>query len=292
MSLSKFLFSENIPLLQLGSFTQPYILNVENTFLMGKANPAVSLKTVSSLILKQEKEGDLLYNTIELTHITGDTEDNTMKQFLLQSLALSEISGRLHIKRNRDGKILSVENKEDLQKDWEEWKQNRLPAVFPEEKDRNTFISGYENGLKDFDVAIKKNLQYILLLPEIYSLIFPPNQHFIFLSGPFQFSSRLVSGMEYAYQLKLVKLDEEKDILSVELHSVLNNENDLIRNHLKKLYESNPEFSTDQFEFSITIQYTFEKLTSKINKAELHLTEKMHDNLAYTIKMELEQKSE
>lgn len=288
MNISKSIFGENIPLLQLENFTQSYTLNVENTFLMGKENPPVSLQTASSLVIKQEKENDFLYNTIELTHITGDTENDTMKPFLLQSLALADISKSLCIKRNKDGKILSAKKKENLRKDWELWKQEKLSSVFPEEKDRNTFISNYEKGLEDFDAAIRKNLQYILLLPEIYSLIFPPNQHFVFLSGPFQFSSRLAGGTEYIYQLKLVKLDEEKDILSAELHSVLNNENDLFRNHLKKLYESNPGFSIDQFEFSIRIRYTFEKSTSRIIQAELYLTEKMHDHLAYTIGMKLE----
>ncbi|NML69646.1 hypothetical protein HHL23_07540 [Chryseobacterium sp. RP-3-3] len=288
MSLSKSLFGENIPLLQLESFSQPYTLTVENTFLMGKENPPISLKTTSDIVLKQDKDDNFLYNTIELLHITGDTEDHIMKPFLMQSLALSDISRSLFIKRNLDGKMLSVEKKEDLWKDWELWKQNKLSSVFPEEKDQIKMISNYEKGLKDFDTGLKKNLQYVLLLPEIYSLIFPPNEHFSFLSSQLQFNSRLVDGMEYNYQMKLVKLDEEKDTLSVELHSILNNKDELIKSHLKKLYEDKPDFSVDNFEFSIKVKYSFEKSSSKINNAELHFTEKLHDHLAYFVDMRLE----
>ncbi|MBB6369754.1 hypothetical protein [Chryseobacterium shigense] len=287
MSISKFIFGENIPLLQLEKFSQEYILNIENTFLMGQENPPISLKTTSEVVLEQEKDETSVFNTIKLLSISGDTEDHIMKPFLLQSLALSDISRNLYIKRNLDGKILSVENKDDLRKDWESWKQNKLASVFPEEKDQIKFISNYEKGLKDFDTGLKKNLQYILLLPEIYSLIFPPNEHFIFLSGPLNIHSRLIDGMNYNYQLKLVKVDEESDVLSVELHSVLNNKDELIKNYLKKIYENKPEFSIDCFKFSIKIKYSFQKSTSKINNAELHFTEKLHDHLAYLIHMKL-----
>lgn len=292
MSISKFLFGENIPLLQLKKFSQEYILDVENTFLMGQENPSVSLKTTSEIVLEQEKDEASIFNVIKLLSINGDTEDHIMKPFLLQSLALSDISRSLYIKRNLDGKILSVENKDDLWKDWESWKQNQLSSVFPEEKDQSKFISNYEKGLKDFDTGFKKNLQYLLLLPEIYSLIFPPNEHFIFLSSPLNIHSRLVDGMNYNYQLKLVKLEEENDLLSVELHSILNNQDELIKNYLKKIYENKPEFSIDCFEFSVKIKYSFQKSTSKINHAELYFTEKLHEHLAYLINMKLGTKAQ
>lgn len=288
MSVSKFLFGENTPLLQLGKFSQTYKLSVENTFLMGGKNPPIILKTISDIVLGQEKEGDFLYNTIELLNITGETEDDMMKPFLLQSLALSDISRNLFVKRNLNGKILSVERKEDLWKDWEIWKQNRLKAVFPDEKDQNKFTINYENGLKDFDTAFKKNLQYLLLMPEIYSLIFPPNHHYSFLYSPLTFNSRLVDGMEYVYQMKLVKLDEEKDLLSMELHSVLNNKEELERSHLKELYNNQNDFSIEDFIFSVKIKYVIEKSSAKINSAELNFSEKLHHHLMYSITIGLQ----
>ncbi|MBP2617545.1 hypothetical protein [Chryseobacterium jejuense] len=287
MSISNFFFGENIPLLQLEKFSQEYTLNVENIFLMGKENSPISLKTSSELFLDQQKESDLIYNRIKLLEITGDTEDHTMKPFLLQSLALADISRNIYIKRNTDGKILSVENKDELWKSWEEWKENKLPFVFPEEKDQVKFVTNYEKGLKSFEGELKKNLQYILLLPEVYSLIFPPNEHYSFLSSPLSIRSRLMQGVEYSYQLKLVKLEEENNTLFVEFHSVLNNREELIKSHIKKLYENEKEFSIDQFEFSVKTKYNFEKSTGKIMNAELHFTEKMHEHLAYLIDMDL-----
>ncbi|MDM1555515.1 hypothetical protein PYS58_02505 [Chryseobacterium indologenes] len=291
MSISNFFFGENIPLLQLEKFSQEYTLNVENTFLMGKENPPVSLKTSSELLVDQHKESDFIYNTITLQEITGDTEDHSMKPFLLQSLALADISRNLYIKRNANGKILSVENTDELWKSWEEWKEDKLASVFPEEKDQIKLVTNYEKGLKSFEGELKKNLQYILLLPEVYSLIFPPNEYYSFLSSLLSIRSRLMLGVEYNYQLKLVKLEEENNTLSVEFHSVLNNAEELIKSHIKKLYEHEKEFSIDQFEFSVKTKYNFEKSSGRIMNAELHFTEKMHEHLAYSIDMDLKIKS-
>lgn len=287
MSKSQFLFGGNIPLLQVANFSQAYALHVENTFIMGKENPPVSLQTSSHIILEQENTGNAIYNTIRLLKINGHTDDDTMKPFLEQSLALADISPNLYIKRNLDGKILSVEKKEDLWKDWEKWKQNSLKTVFPEEKDQHKFTVNYENGLKDFDTSLKKNLQYILLMPEIYALIFPPNDHFSFLYNPLKLSSRLVEGMEYQYQMKLVTLEEDQEIISAELHAILNNKEDLMERYINKLYEGRQDFSVNDFSFSIQIKYIFEKSSAKIKKAELRFSEQLHADLVYMIQMDL-----
>ncbi|MBP1164133.1 hypothetical protein JOE44_001017 [Chryseobacterium sp. PvR013] len=290
MSISNFLFGENIPLFQLEKFSQEYTLKVENTFMMGKENKPISLKTSSDIIIEQEKRDHDINNTIKLQEITGDTDDTLMKPFLLQSLTLADISRNIQLKRNLSGKILSIENKPDLWKNWEEWKENKLASAFPEEKDQNKLITNYEKGLKNFDVELKKNLQYILLLPEVYNLIFPPNEYYSFLFSPSNIHSRMIDGVEYHYQLKLVKLEEENDNLFVEFHSVLNNQDELMKSHIKKLYEKEKDFSTDQFEFSIKTKYNFEKSTAKILNAELHFVEKMHEHLAYLMDMDLNSK--
>lgn len=290
MSISNFLFGENIPLFQLEKFSQEYSLKVENTFVMGKENKPISLKTSSDIIIEQEKRDHDINTTIKLQEITGDTDDTLMKPFLLQSLTLADISRNIQLKRNLSGKILSIENKPDLWKNWEEWKENKLANAFPEEKDQNKLITNYEKGLKNFDVELKKNLQYILLLPEVYNLIFPPNEYYSFLFSPSNIHSRLIDGVEYHYQLKLVKLEEENDNLFVEFHSVLNNQDELMKSHIKKLYEKEKDFSIDQFEFSIKTKYNFEKSTAKILNAELHFVEKMHEDLAYLIDMDLNSK--
>ncbi|MDR6369782.1 hypothetical protein J2795_001675 [Chryseobacterium bernardetii] len=290
MSISNFLFGENIPLFQLEKFSQEYTLKVENTFIMGEENKPISLKTSSDIIIEQEKRDHNINTTIKLQEITGDTDDTLMKPFLLQSLALADISRNIQLKRNLSGKILSIENKPDLWKSWEEWKENKLASAFPEEKDQNKLITNYEKGLKNFDVELKKNLQYILLLPEVYNLIFPPNEYYSFLFSLSNIHSRLIDGVEYHYQLKLVKLEEENNNLFVEFHSVLNNHDELMKSHIKKLYEKEEDFSVDEFEFSIKTKYNFEKSTAKILNAELYFVEKMHEHLAYFIDMDLHSK--
>jgi len=291
MSISNFVFGENIPLLRLEEFSQEYILNVENTFLMGKENPPISLKTSSEFLLDQKKEADFIYNAIRLLKIKGDTEDHAIRPFLMQSLAFADISQNIQIKRSTYGKILSVLNKGDLWENWQEWKKTKLASVFPEEKHQIKFVSNYEKGLKSFEEELKKNLQYTLLLPEVYGLIFPPNTYYSFLSGPFSIRSRLMHEVEYSYQLKLVRLEEENNNLFVEFHSVPNNLDELIKSHIKKLYKNEKGFSIDQLEFDIKAKYNFEKSTGKIINAELHFVEKMHDHLAYLIDMDLQTKS-
>jgi len=292
MSVLKFLFGENTPLLSVDKFSQDYNLRVKNEFIMGKENLPISLTTLSDITIDQEKKENAILNSIYLKSITGNTDNEAMKPFLEQSLALSEISPAIHIKRNLQGKIISIEQKEKLTADWELWKEKRLKSVFTEEKEQIRFISNYTNGLKNFDQNFKRNLQYILLLPEIYSVIFPPNKHFTFLYSHSQLNSRLVEGMEYQYQMKLVKLDEENDILSLELHATLNNKEELNRRFLNKIYAAHPEFSLTNFGFTIEIKYVFQKSTSKIISAKLDFSEKLHDHLSYSICMNMHELNE
>jgi len=161
-----------------------------------------------------------------------------------------------------------------------------------DEKEKKKFIRNYENGLVNFEQNFKKNLQYLLLLPEIYSIIFPPNQHFTFLCSQSELNSRLVEGMEYQYQLKLVKLDEDATTVSLELHAVLNNKDEITKKFLNKVYLSTQEFSLTDFDFKIEIKYLFEKLNSKIISGELKIIEKLHDHLSYSITMNLKESME
>ncbi|MBD8082524.1 hypothetical protein [Chryseobacterium caseinilyticum] len=292
MSISKFIFGENIPLLQVGNFSQSYVLIVENTFVMGKDNTPISLSTVSQITIEQEWQDDLIYNNILVENLEGYTENEVMKSFLEQTLALSGISPKIRVKRNLDGKILSVEDQHLLKNDWNSWKANKLEMVFTEQKEQQKFIRNYENGMVNFEQNFKKNLQYLLLLPEIYSIIFPPNQHFTFLCSQSELNSRLVEGMEYQYQLKLVKLDEDATTVSLELHAVLNNKDEITKKFLNKVYLSTQEFSLTDFDFKIEIKYVFEKLNSKIISGELKFIEKLHDHLSYSITMNLKESIE
>lgn len=283
MSISKFVFGENVPLLTIGHFSHGYSLKVVNEFMMGKENPPILVETHSRLLIEQRKEDKYIFSNIYLKEITGTIDNDTLTTFLDQTLALAGISPVLDIKRDLNGKILTVENKEKLRNDWEKWKEETLPTIFPNETDQTKFVANYENGLKDFEQSLKKNLQYIFLLPEIYSVIFPPNKYFLFLYNESQLTSRLIENMEYLYQMKLVKLEEENDLISLELQAVLNNKDSIGQKFLQKIYTAHSEFSINDFNFKIEIKYTFEKSTARIISGDLIFKEMLHKHLSYSI---------
>lgn len=154
-----------------------------------------------------------------------------------------------------------------------------------DEKEQQKFIRNYENGMVNFEQNFKKNLQYLLLLPEIYSIIFPPNQHFTFLCSQSELNSRIVEGMEYQYQLKLVKHVEEQFLWNFMLY--LTTEMKSLKNSLTRSTHLLRNFRFLISNFRIEIKYVFEKLNSKIISGELKFIENLHDHLSYSITMNL-----
>ncbi len=289
MNLTATIFGENIHLIQLQDFSENYTLNVKNTFKMGTENPEINLETISDITLSQIIHQKNIENTIILNNISGKTESHIMQPFLEQSLVLAEISKNLGLIRNRKGNIISVDNKEKLWQDWRQWKLKRLKDVFPEEKDQLKFVNNYEQGIEKFEDSLKENLQYTLILPEIYDVVFPPNQQYSYLFSLKKFKSRLIQDAVYEYQMKLVKLEEIKDELDVVLHAQFVNEEFIRTNYLRKIYNSTTDFTIEDYSFEIVINYKLQKSTGKILYGELKLIERLHENLNYTINMTLDQ---
>ena len=288
MNLTATIFGENIHLIQLQDFSENYTLNVKNTFKMGIENPEINLETISDITLSQIIHQKNIENTIILNNISGKTESHIMQPFLEQSLVLAEISKNLGLIRNRKGNIISIDNKK-LWQDWRQWKLKRLKDVFPEEKDQLKFVNNYEQGIEKFEDSLKENLQYTLILPEIYDVVFPPNQQYSYLFSLKKFKSRLIQDAVYEYQMKLVKLEEIKDELDVVLHAQFVNEEFIRTNYLRKIYNSTTDFTIEDYSFEIVINYKLQKSTGKILYGELKLIERLHENLNYTINMTLDQ---
>ena len=291
MNLSSTILGKNTLLTQLQNFSEEYILEVENTFKMGIENPEIKLETISELSIQQEIDSQTIKNTITLNQIKGRTESHIMQPFLEQSLALAEISKTLDLKRSPKGTLIGIIDKENLWHDWRQWKINRLKNVFPEEKEQIKFVKNYEKGIENFDEGLKDNLQYILMLPEIYEVVFPPNQQYNYLFSPKKFKSRLINEAVYQYQMKLVKLEEVKNELEVVLHAQLSNKDYIIEKYLNNIYKSTPDFTISDYSFSMIINYKLEKSTGKIIEANLVLVEKLHENLSYSIKMNLNKRT-
>lgn len=288
MNIVDFLFGKPDYLLSLEDFTARYVLDVSNTFKFGKENTPIQIETNSDLVLQQTVQGSNLRNTISLQQIRGNTPNENMQTYLDESLVLAEITKNISVKRNAKGELLKVLEKEKLWQDWEYWKETRLAEVYPNEQKQVKFAKTYEEGLRKFDDAFVLNLQYIFLLPEIYHVIFPPHREYSYLSSDKTYNSRLVEGLRYTYQFKLVQLDKSEDTIDVTLHAVVNNRQ-VVLEHLKPNYEKSA-FTLNDFSFTIAIKYTLEINTAKIITGELLLIEKMHNDLYYQIQMNLSEK--
>lgn len=272
-------------LLRQNDFTANYILDVSNIFKFGKENTPIQLETSSDITLHQEVEGSSLKNTIHLQQIRGNAVDENMQSYLDESLLLAEITKNISVERSTKGTLRKVLNKDKLWQDWELWKETRLAEVYPDEQKQMKFAKTYAEGLRKFDEAFRLNIQYIFLLPEIYHVIFPPNREYSYLSSEKTYHSRLIEGLRYDYQLKLVQLNQTEDSIDVTLHAVVNNSSTILE-YLKPNYEQSA-FTVSDFSFTIEIKYTLETNTSKITSGQLLLIEKMHDDLYYQIKMNL-----
>ncbi len=284
--LSDLLFGKSQYLLYAGSFSEDYNLRVTNSFKMGKENPIISLETISDLVLKQEVKNDRIFNTIELKTIKGITESDQMRPHLEQSLLLADITKVIEVQRNTRGKVTAVTNMDSLWEDWKKWQKTHLLELIPEDRNRKRFIENYERGLKDFDYSFRNNLQYLLLLPEIYEITSPPIPYYNYNTSVHSFISRMLGAeLKYFYTMELSTLKQEGEVMDMGLTIVLDEKSEHIK-ILKPYYEQMGVDLTN-FRFALEISYLLEKSTSKIMSAKLNLIEHLHQDMFYQIEMEL-----
>ena len=267
-------------LLEPAAFTASYSVAVTNEFTMGRDNPVLSLNTESQITVKQELEKNRLYNTVTLNSISGHTESEHLKPRLEQMLALAGISKKMVIERNSRGKMVRIANMRELEQEWAVWREHQLPDVVTGEKQQTVFAAHYEKGLQAMEKNIKNNLNYFILLPEIFFLKKHAAQGGY--GSEMQLPSKLVEDMVIRYRFAPVQVnDTEKPV--VQLQAEILNRNEMYRHHLEELYKAQQEFDISAYGFSIELGYVLEKSTGKIISGNLFLKEKMHAHLQYLL---------
>jgi hypothetical protein len=272
--------ANNHTLLSVGEFEAHYQLIVNNEFIMGKSNPAISLSTQSRIFLQQSPYQGFIYTSVQLDDITGKTDDHTLNPYLQQLLTLSAISRKTILERNARGEILRVYNKETLQREWQQWKATTLPQMFDNPQQQQKFAANYEKGLLEIENAVKHNLNYYILAPGLYGN--PPSA----AAAEMLLPSKLIADMLIRYRWVVINT-HDADTLAVSLIAEVINGYELQTQYLSAYYNAQEEYTLQDYSFSINLDYHFEKQSGKILSANLLLKEKMHDHLQYILSMEL-----
>lgn len=276
------------PLLLPLNGSKEYKLHSETEFRMGEENPPLKLSTDSEIEITQKIADKKIISTIRTKKIEGYSETIFLNNALQEMLVLAEICPEISFNRDKSGRMQSIENRETIENDWKIWREQRLPLLYPSEKDQQTFIANFEKGIEEIPKNFRSNLQYVFLMPEIYSVIFPPDKTYTLLSDSLKLPSRLLAGCVYEYRLKLVKLEEKRETVFLILHSILTNEDYIKSEFLKPVYSRNQNFSVSDFKFFIEANYLFSKADGQIINAELNFVEQIHHNLAYKIAFQLD----
>lgn len=272
-------------LLQLNDFLANYQLVASNEFIMGKENPVLSITTESHIGLHQTVHETGIQTAVTLLSITGNTDDKVLQPQLKQMLALAEISKHLVFDRNTNGKMQRITNMEEVHSAWQDWKQAKLAELFPLENDQSKFVENFEKGLLRMDESILNNLNYFILLPDIYHI-----KKFISLSNAgadLWLSSRLIADMPIRCRMVPVEITEVGDSALVKLKSEIQNSHEIQKQHLKAYYKQQTDFNINDYSFTIDLDYEINSTDGKIVTGNLFLKEKMHDHLQYILNIRI-----
>lgn len=273
---------------ELQEYKKRYRLLCENKLIFGKESIPLSSQTSSIIEIEQEVFKKNILTRLITIDFQWESESEQLKTASELVKNLSEISPKIEINRNLKGQILKVKNKNQLIKEWNHWKKNRLSEIYEDEKQRTAFIKTYEKGIETIDYSIKNNLTYQLILPECLAYRSYVSELNPDKSKTKSMYSKLIPKMLLEYEMHLSRVSGKSDD-TVVIKSHIKNQEELERTFLKKLYEQNETFSMSQYEFHIEKKYLFNKNTSEIISGKLVFKESMHENLKYSINMSLEQ---
>jgi hypothetical protein len=199
-------------------------------------------------------------------------------------LALAEIAKQLIVDRDARGKIQRITNMEVINEEWQQWKQTKLTNLFPVEKEQTKFVDNFERGLSQMDKSIPNNLNYFILLPEIYQVkkyLSPSNA-----GSELLLHSRLVANMPIRCRFVPTHIATEGDTAIIKLEGELQNVQEMQRKHLKMYYKNQSDFSLSDYAFTIDLDYEINLNNGEILRGNLFLKEKMHDHLQYVLNLQ------
>lgn len=276
-------------LLQPHDHTVHYLLTASNEFVMGKENPPLVITTESNIVLRQTVHENNIQTDITVESVTGKTEAPALQMQLQQMLALAEISKCLVIERDAHGKMKHIANMEDVHEQWQEWKQTKMTGVFPLENDQIKFAANFEKGLQRMDVSIQNNLNYFILIPDIYHVKkynSPSNA-----GAEIVLNSRLVADMPVRCRFVPVGIEEKVGRAFLKLNAELLNAYEMQKS-LKPYYKQQKEFSITDYSFTIDLDYELDSTNGQIIAGNLFLQEKMHNHLYYILHIQVMQAKE
>ncbi|MFC4749833.1 hypothetical protein ACFO5S_20440 [Flavobacterium branchiicola] len=255
---------------------------------MGLENPELKITGIAHLSFYQEVIKNKIHNTIITHSQTLETDSNDLKPGINETNFITNISKKNNLTRDYSGKIIHVDKKA-LTDDWEFWKKNKIQDVIPEEYKQKKFIKKYESGLAHFEEGLQNSLSHTLLLPQIYDVLYDTNRYENPTSSTKRQVSKLIDDLSIEYCFYPFYIKEEKDMLIMCFETRISNKNQILEK-LLPLYKQNKDFSIENYEFKIITKYFLDPASYKINYAELNLTEKMHDNLSYSVTINLSEK--
>ena len=277
-----------MPIIKPDNFNANYILHNQSIFKMGAENPQLKMTGMTNLSLHQEIEKDKIFNTIITHSQTLEAENSDLKPAIEELNYIANISKKINLTRNTSGKISSVDKK-SLTEDWEFWKKNKMQNLIPEEHKQRKFIKKYEAGLHYFEQGLQNSLSHTLLLPQIYNALYQHNTYQKPTTASITQASKLIDDLNIEYCFYPFYIKQEENLLIMCFETKIDNKNDILEKTLP-LYKQNKDFTIENYDFKIITKYFLDPTNYKIIYAELHLIEKMHNNLSYAVTINLSEK--
>jgi hypothetical protein len=278
----------DIYLLNQSDFRSKYRLTTESTYTMGIDNTPIKIKNRADIELEQVvSDKKKILTQVRIKNIINESDNPTFLEALKETELFTEIIPTIVIERSLRGEYLKIYNWNTINNNWNRWKEQTLPTVFPNPVKQRKVISNFESGLKTLEEQFNSNFQYTLLLPECYKYRDYNNPSDI--GSLKKYSSRLVENLEIAYQLKKENFRIDQNKVELNLQSVIpksyqkNIEASLVSFYQQYL----PDFSYKQHIFDLSAKYLMNKQTSEIMSAEMTFKEELNRNLIYSMKFSL-----
>lgn len=270
-------------LLQQSCYIEKYKLLTESVLMMGEQNPPVKTLMQADVEYRQEEKDRGIVTTIDVSNLKGTSNNPALYNSLQELYVVSEINPRLVVKRNKDGKVSRIENINEMENEWQNWKENKLATFIPNIRKQKRFINNYERGMKRLRYCIEQNFQYMLLFPECYR--FKEYATIENRSMGKIYNSRFIEDMHIPYRLVAKSFLETVDGLKMSMFSLVDDE---VKLPLKSFYKKYlPEFSVEDYDFFINLEYLFEKETGKVINGKLSFCEMLHPNFQYKIEISM-----
>lgn len=269
------------------SFCTRYKMISQNIFLMGEKNNPIEIKTEVILQVTQRVYNNFIETVITIDEIKGNTLDNNLKKHLDTIIALSNITKSLCFQRDFSGNFMYIKNKTKLKQDWEKWKITDINNFFKERVEKEKFILNYEKGMKDIDKMVSTSFQNTILLPPLYgfkSYQHPENYFTTQSISSKLFPNLIIEYLMYATHIEVNNVDEVKIFLKSKLSNTQK-----IKIFFNDFHKNLSDVYINNYQWGIFLDYILERSTGKVLKADFSLTEILHKNLRYDLKINLEE---